>query len=239
MASSSNGAAKVADCMGNHTGSLKPKAWSVVTYNAGLHDCAHKRKYVSPVQYRANLKAILETIKPAAAATVFVTTTPYDMPLTNGIDMSWGGRHAGIEMSCILHYNSIARQVAREVGDVIVEDLYGYVEDFCQWFPKDPGNSSWAGNYTSCAIQTSGLHFFNVAPFPSGMQYTGISVAQAAIRHLPNADINNKSAGVVLADLPTLMEPLGSCGNAPAPLSSSTPNVLVIGDSISEPGSGE
>ena len=35
MASSTNGAAKVAACMGNATGSLAPKAWSVITYNAG------------------------------------------------------------------------------------------------------------------------------------------------------------------------------------------------------------
>lgn len=31
---------------------------------------------------------------------------------------------------------------------------------------------------------------------------------------------------------------VGSCGNPPAPLSKTVPNVLIIGDSISEPGSG-
>jgi hypothetical protein len=35
MASSANGAEKVKECMGNATGTLKPKAWSVITYNAG------------------------------------------------------------------------------------------------------------------------------------------------------------------------------------------------------------
>ena len=39
MASSANGVAKVNACMGNATGTLKPHAWSVITYNAGLHDC--------------------------------------------------------------------------------------------------------------------------------------------------------------------------------------------------------
>ena len=36
---------------------------------------------------------------------VFVTTTPYDMPLTNGTPP----RPAGINMSCVIQYNAIAR----------------------------------------------------------------------------------------------------------------------------------
>ena len=40
-------------------------------------------------------------------------------------------------------------------------------------------------------VQTGGLHFFNNAPAPSGQQYTGISVAQAAISLIPEAEINN------------------------------------------------
>eukprot|EP01052_Picozoa_sp_SAG31_P036005 SAG31_NODE_4427_length_3241_cov_1.992680_3_plen_153_part_00 len=39
MASSANGVAKMQGCMGNASGTLKPHAWSVITYNAGLHDC--------------------------------------------------------------------------------------------------------------------------------------------------------------------------------------------------------
>lgn len=35
MASSANGPEKVKQCIGNATGNLKPKAWSVITYNAG------------------------------------------------------------------------------------------------------------------------------------------------------------------------------------------------------------
>ncbi len=38
MASTADGAQKVSDCMGNHSGTLPPKAWAVVTYNSGLHD---------------------------------------------------------------------------------------------------------------------------------------------------------------------------------------------------------
>jgi hypothetical protein len=55
MASSANGAAKVRDCMGNSTGTLKPKAWSVITYNAGLHDC-DTNEFVNPTAYAENLR---------------------------------------------------------------------------------------------------------------------------------------------------------------------------------------
>jgi hypothetical protein len=127
MASSTDGFAKVAGCMGNGTGTLKPKAWSVITYNAGLHDC-DSSEYVAPEQYAINLKRVFETLKPAASAVVFVTTTPYDMPLIDGKPPL----PAGILMSCVVKYNEIARAVAQEVGGIIIEDLYGYVEDFCQ-----------------------------------------------------------------------------------------------------------
>lgn len=243
MASSSNGAAKVASCMGNATGTLKPKAWSVITYNAGLHDC-DTREFVPPDKYAANLKAIFETLKPAASTVLFVTTTPYDMPLTNGTPPY----PAGINMSCVVHYNAIARGVVAEVGGIGTTDLYGYVERFCQHFHKDPAGSGYSGNYTDCAIQTTGLHFFNNAPAPSGQQYTGLAVAQALAAYLPEAAINNRTRGY--ADALALLEsPEGSrltiptprvrsCGAPPAPLSQSRPNVLIIGDSISEPGSG-
>ncbi len=34
---------------------------------------------MEPDAYRSNLKAALETLKPAAAAVAFVTTTPFDI----------------------------------------------------------------------------------------------------------------------------------------------------------------
>lgn len=225
--------------MGNATGTLKPKAWSVITYNAGLHDC-DTREFVNSTKYAANLKAIFETLKPAASAVVFVTTTPYDNPISKD------GKEAlpaGIKMSCVVEYNEIARQVAQEVGGIVIDDLYGYVEDFCQFFPKDNASTGFAGNYTDCAIQTTGLHFFNNKPFPSGMQYTGISVAQAAIRLIPKEEINNSTDAATVAAAPETFDvkadpELGSCGNPPAALSKDMPNVLMIGDSISMPGSG-
>ena len=201
--------------------------------NAGLHDCDTTER-ILPDAYRANLKAIFETIKPAASAVVYVTTTPYDMPLAHGQPPL----PAGINMSCVLEYNVIAKQVAAEVGGVIVDDLYQYVEDFCEDFTKDPSGEPFAGNYTTCAVQTTGLHFFNVKPYPSGQQYTGISVARAAVSNIPEHEINNATAEDATT-LPSLMAPLlGSCGSPPAPMATSMPNVLIIGDSISEPGSG-
>eukprot|EP01045_Picozoa_sp_COSAG04_P041122 COSAG04_NODE_12347_length_657_cov_0.865591_1_plen_173_part_01 len=91
-------------------------------------------------------------------------------------------------------------------------------------------------------MQTNGLHFFNKKPDPSGQQYTGISVAEAAMKLIPKDEINNKTtlnkevekSLDLMAELPAE----GSCGDAPAPLNTSLPNVLMIGDSISMPGSG-
>jgi hypothetical protein len=47
-----------------------------------------------------------------------------------------------------------------------------------------------------------GLHFFNTAPAPSGQQYTGISVAQAAIARIPEAQINNNTDALTIAAAP-------------------------------------
>ena len=244
MASSSNGAAKVAACMGNASGTLPPNAWSVVTYNAGLHDC-DTTEFVDPAAYTANLRGVFETLKPAASAVLFVTTTPYDV-VVGGAEQ----HPAGINMSCVVRYNAIAREVAAEVGGVEVLDLHGYVESFCAAFPRaDPALfPDVAGNYTSCAVQTTGLHFFNTKPAPSGQQFTALAIARAAQRRIPEASIANDTAaddtGTAAAAAPALHPAVaapvraGSCGSAPAPLSAALPNVLVIGDSISEPGSG-
>lgn len=272
MASSKDGAAKMTKCIGNTSGTLKPQSFSVITYNAGLHDCDTSER-VLPDAYRANVRAVLETLKPAAARVAFVTTTPYDMV----------SLPAGINMSCVLEYNAIAKEVASEVGNVTVIDLYAHVERFCQ---QQPSGTGWPPlmpdhNYSVCAIQSSGLHFFTKAPQPSGQQYTGLHIAAEATKLLPNEDINNSTDEVrqflkknmhsvlhttcvkcvhvlicfqcVPGAPPLLRHDAGhcqttpvlkrapatmSCGNPPAPLSKTLPNVLIIGDSISEPGSG-
>jgi hypothetical protein len=174
MASSNDGAAKMTKCIGNTTGTLKPKTFSVITYNAGLHDCDTSER-VEPEAYRANVKAVLETLKPAAHAVAFTTTTPFD------INLAKPDADAGINMSCVVQYNEIAKEVAAEVGGVTVIDLYAHVEKFCgQGIPNGkggapllPASSGFLHNYTACAVQSSGLHFFTSAPQPSGQQYTG------------------------------------------------------------------
>ena len=44
------------------------------------------------------------------------------MPLANGTKPPLP---AGINMSCVVEYNYVARAVAAKVGGVIIEDLYG------------------------------------------------------------------------------------------------------------------
>jgi hypothetical protein len=166
MASSANGAEKVKECIGNKTGALKPKAWSVITYNAGLHDCDTTER-VHATQYRANLQGVFATLMPAASAVAFVTTTPYDMPLDKN---GHPPLPAGINMSCVMEYNVIAREVAQAAGAVMIDDLYGYVEQFCQHFNKDSPTSKFPSNYTTCAVQSTSLHFFTSKPAPSGQQ---------------------------------------------------------------------
>jgi hypothetical protein len=153
-------------------------------------------------------------------------------------------------MSCVLMYNAIGREVAAEVGAKVV-DLYGYVEDFCnQGTPNGhgggpllPPDSGFGNNYTACAIQSSGLHFFTSAPQPSGQQYTGFHIAAEASKMILNAHINNHSQAAAAGGAASLtLESSSSsssgiapsCGAPPAPLSATLPNVLIIGDSISE-----
>jgi len=191
----------------------------VITYNAGLHDCDTNER-VPADEYRSNLRAVFETLKPAAAAVAFVTTTPYPMNGPGGSDP----HPAGINMSCVLEYNEIAREVADDVGAVAIDDLYGYVQAFC------PGL-----NYSTCAVQTSGVHFNDKAPLPSGQQYTAFLVAGAAMRLIPEADFPRVAA----TDGPRLaLAESKACGLSSLPLNTSTPNVLIIGDSISQENSG-
>jgi len=117
MASSANSPKKMASCIGNATGNLKEKPFSVITYNAGLHDCDTSER-VHADSYRANLKAGLQVLKGAAHAVAVTTTTPFD------IDVKKPDKNAGVNISCVMEYNVIAKEVAAEVGASVV-DLYG------------------------------------------------------------------------------------------------------------------
>eukprot|EP01050_Picozoa_sp_SAG11_P003628 SAG11_NODE_210_length_12303_cov_10.235824_7_plen_392_part_00 len=196
---SSKGAAqKVACSIGNATGqngnaSLPPNAWSVVTYNAGLHDCT-RGEWVEPKQYAANLKAAFQTAAPAAATLIFVTTTPFGYNFTPKTG-TLVARNGSPNISCVLQRNEIARRVAASAGAVLIGDLYAYVERFCSHFNRTifPGYTDnyttpegvVAWNYTYCAIQhTGGLHFNTERPAPSGAQYTALEVARVVAEHL-------------------------------------------------------
>ena len=231
MASTANSTKKMASCIGNATGTLKGKPFSVITYNAGLHDCDTSDR-VHADAYRINLKAGLQVLKGAAHAVAVTTTTPFDIDVKKP-----NINDGGINMSCVMEYNVIAKEVAAEVGASVV-DLYGYVEEFCQQGPLLPASSGFGGNYTACAVQSSGLHFFTSEPQPSGQQYTGLHIAAEATKMIPNAHIANKTEGEARILESSSMPDTMSCGNPPAPLSTTLPNVLIIGDSISEPGSG-
>ena len=199
-------------------------------YNAGLHDCITAER-VDAEAYRANLRAGLQVLQRAAHAVAVTTTTPFD------IDVKQPDKNAGVNMSCVMEYNIIAKEVAASLG-VAVVDLYGYVERFCQHGPLLPADSGFGGNYSACALQSFGLHFYTSEPQPSGQQYTALHMAAEAIKMIPNAHINNKTEGEAPVLASSTMSGAASCGNPPAPLSATLPNVLIIGDSISEAGSG-
>ena len=69
-------------------------------------------------------------MKAGAARAVFVTTTPFDYVIQNQ------NHQKDINMSCVLEYNVVAKAVAEEVGGVVINDLWQYVEDFCKAFPQ-------------------------------------------------------------------------------------------------------
>ena len=73
MASSANGVAKVNACMGNATGTLKPHAWSVITYNAGLHDCDTPERVLPDACAPTSVLLCAPSCAPAPAREAFVS----------------------------------------------------------------------------------------------------------------------------------------------------------------------
>ena len=227
-AASQDGVAKVSCYDGNGTGSLKPKAWSVLTYNAGLHDCGRgSTEWVNSTAYEQNVRGIFGAMKSAATAAIFVATTPFDLKL-----------FSAVFRQCVVERNGIAKRVAAEMG-VGYNDLYSFVNEACLGV-----------NYTECAFQTTGLHFFTRAPLPSGQQLTAISVANAVIRSLNHSEL------APAPPLTTTARPQAYPWIFPCGLAATTPpktriedghgrwhnvtipQVLVIGDSISSDAEG-
>jgi hypothetical protein len=52
--------------LGNTSGKLPPQAWSVITYNSGLHDCVDMGMLTNASFYESELRQVFELLKPAA-----------------------------------------------------------------------------------------------------------------------------------------------------------------------------
>lgn len=185
-------------CIDHWLGGFK---WDVITVNFGIHDCnAGRHEYNPPAVYSADLKSILSKASHASKEVIFVTTTP------NG-----GVFHP----DCIVQYNELALQIAKELGIKVV-DLNEYVHAYC------------GKNYTVCPIQLDhNVHFTTRPPRPSGQQYTALPIAEAIIRTLP---VKHSSSDDVSS---RVVKFTPGCGRPPTALNKSIPNVLIIGDSIS------
>lgn len=138
----------------------------VVHFNCGIHDTKKDRRtgmfQVSPEQYQANLRKIVETLRRETKATViFATTTPI-------IDdrAAEKRKNAGYDLldASTLEYNRIATQVMKELK-VPVNDLRAA-----------------CGNRESLGMLMSddGVHFT-----PEGRMQLGSAVAEFVTTHLP------------------------------------------------------
>eukprot|EP01052_Picozoa_sp_SAG31_P002388 SAG31_NODE_84_length_27014_cov_3.743006_15_plen_598_part_00 len=256
-----NAVTSLTGLLGNTTGQLPSQAWDVVTYNSGLHDCVDKGMLTNASFYESELRKVLTLLKHAAHTAYFVTSTPFNWNDTFSTKQFPGDDSCSVlvhgcfpssmpcttgmgncsTMACVLQRNSIARRLVEEAGIELL-DLYDYVEQFCS-----KGVVSKHGNYTECAIQSSGLHFFNTAPMPSGQQYTGLAIANAVVRGLPASTLAHNpdspdpgcTAKGTLTRLDLVDTPL-RCGS-PSPNRSARhdlPTVLIVGDSSSATCSG-
>ena len=259
-----NAATSWVNLLGNTTGQLPPQAWGVVTYNSGLHDCTDKGMLTNASFYESELRKVLTLLKPAAHTAYFVTSTPFNTNDTLNTAKFPGDDSCSVTipgcfpsatpcatgmgncslMACVLQRNAIGRRLAKEVGIELL-DLYEYVEEFC-----NKGTTSKHGNYTDCAIQSSGLHFFNTAPMPSGQQYTGLAVANAAARGLPasalahnpdTADYGCTPLGTLAgrdSDMATTPPPQCGASSPNRTVRRGLPSVLIVGDTSSATCSG-
>lgn len=118
---------------------LKQHQPAVVHLNAGLYDvCTHtytssgKKRDISLAEYKANVRAILETVKSQSnAKIIWATTTPVNEKQSNVTHAVW--QDSGKINKDIALYNQAAIEVCQEEG-VMVNDLYqaslGELENF-------------------------------------------------------------------------------------------------------------
>ena len=207
---------------------LGTQRWDVTTLNFGLHDC---NPGGNASQYAANLETILRATRAASSAVAFVTTTPFTS-------------YKEYSMPCVIRFNAVAREViarlnrerfvnassaVKQPAHIATIDLYAAVETRC------------GANYSACPIQRAeNLHFSTSAPLPSGQQFTAIVVARGIQRLLPASKITppiNASRDVRRRRWRSRVG--GQCGlPPPAALDAHIPSLLIIGDSVSDTGSG-
>jgi len=102
----------------------------IVHFNCGIHDtkffAATGKFQVSPEEYEANLRKIVERIRKETKATViFATTTPI---LTDAAKKARTKADYELTGANVERYNSIALKVMKEL-DVPVNDLHGVFPD--------------------------------------------------------------------------------------------------------------
>lgn len=138
----------------------------VVHFNCGIHDTKKDKKtgafQVSPEQYEANLRTIVDTIrKETKAVVLFATTTPI-------IDdrAAKGRTNATYELvdASIVQYNDIALRVMKELN-VPVDDLRAVVGE---------------GETRGKLMSADGVHFGT-----EGRTALGNAVAEFVTKHLP------------------------------------------------------
>jgi hypothetical protein len=250
MGSNGGDSANGVACIDHWLGGLK---WDVITVNFGLHDCDPGRDSTS---YATNLETILTKARNASSKVIFVTTTPFHQYK----DYSYPCvvQYNQVAKQVVKKVNA-QPLVAPGTSSVDVLDLFESVEAFCgvnyttcpiQLHNNLHFSTAWSPPYSLDSVTKQPLQS---GPAPSGQQYTGLQVAAAVAKALPGSKIqppinesHSANAKRVGADgrVP-LMSPFGSgttlsgaCGLPPTPLNKSLPNVLVIGDSVSDTGSG-
>lgn len=148
------------------------EAWAIkeqpamVHFNCGIHDVKKSKKtgehQVSPQQYEANLRRIVERLrKETKAVVIFATTTPI---LDDRAAATRGKAEYELLDASATEYNAIARKVMKELK-VPVNDLRTVLPD--------------AESRTKL-ITADGVHFT-----PAGQQKLAAAVAEFVEQHLP------------------------------------------------------
>lgn len=250
MGSNGGDSANGVACIDHWLGGLK---WDVITVNFGLHDCDPGGDSAG---YAMNLKTILTKARNASDNVIFVTTTPFHQ--YKEYSYLCVLRYNQVAKQVVKKINGQAL-LAPGTNSIGVLDLFESVEAFCgvnytscpiQLHDNLHFSTAWSPPYSLDSVTKKPLQS---GPAPSGQQYTGLQVAAAVAKALPGSKIRSPintsysaSATRVSEDGAKLTLPFlgdwhrfeSACGLPPTPQNKSLPNVLVIGDSVSDTGSG-